>query len=934
MRGYSIILFCLVFITSKSLSGQCPNRDSVLKRIELLHNSTSINYNDQLKELLGYESRMKNCPQYIDSVYTFLLLNIGVTYYKLSDFVHAIQYTRQALNIIQENTRDGSMNKTILNKYYYYLSIYYDSLKMPSRKNEAIDSCISNELKINTDYHFASLVLQSNVRDLYNKGDYYLCVERATLGETLIHKFYRYDDSLNYIIFYVYYKANALRSLLKYSEAEQFLYSKQKQLSKSSDKDYTGIIYGLFGYLYESRGEYKKAIKYFQKAFYFDKQTTSKQISAAVLSEIGKIYFEKLNQDRLAIRYYYQALSHANKQTLANASVSDSFYIFGNIANVYARLKLFDSAYYFFQKAFDKIKPGMNEMKLVLDIENYVIANTVEVVIKLVLDKANTYLQQFNNDKNPVSLNNALSIYKSADHLLSKIKDEQTEIQSRLFWQMDVHSLYEHAVEVAYLQNNSNDAFYFFEKSRAVILNEQLNKQNGINNEDILNEAKIKKKILLLERERETMDVSSSQYIEVQKQLIIDKQALDRLEQIIIKRNPLFYKNSRDTAFITLQDFKKESLPDHEALLEIFSGDSSVYSLFITQKNIYFNKINKTNFDSTASSYISFLSNPVLLNSQYDNFIKTASHLYRLIFNNNPVPDGRIIISPDGKIFPFEALITQVNGGDPVYFLNSHAVSYTYSGGYLLTRFAADTSNKPVNFLGVAPVRYKSYKTLADLDGSAQSLRQIETNFSNSFSLVNNDASKGNFQQQYSNCSIIQLYTHSSDTSNRGEPVIYFADSALYLSDLIPENKPKTRLIVLSACETGNGVLFQGEGIFSFNRGFASLGIPSSITNLWSVDNKSTYQITELFYKYLSKGLPIDVALQKAKLEFIETGSRKYGMPYYWAAAVLTGKSDAIKYDKSFPAKDISMILILAGLTFFVLWKWGKRKKLNFVNKS
>jgi CHAT domain-containing protein len=139
---------------------------------------------------------------------------------------------------------------------------------------------------------------------------------------------------------------------------------------------------------------------------------------------------------------------------------------------------------------------------------------------------------------------------------------------------------------------------------------------------------------------------------------------------------------------------------------------------------------------------------------------------------------------------------------------------------------------------------------------------------------------------QYAHYKIVQLYTHASDSSIRGEPVIWFADSALYLSDLISEERPVTRLIVLSACQTGTGRLYQGEGVFSFNRGFAALGIPSAITNLWSVDSKSTYELTELFYKYLANGEPTDIALQKAKLDLIN--SNDYSLPFFWAAPILT----------------------------------------------
>jgi CHAT domain-containing protein len=66
--------------------------------------------------------------------------------------------------------------------------------------------------------------------------------------------------------------------------------------------------------------------------------------------------------------------------------------------------------------------------------------------------------------------------------------------------------------------------------------------------------------------------------------------------------------------------------------------------------------------------------------------------------------------------------------------------------------------------------------------------------------------------QQFPSYKIIQLYTHAADSSSQGEPVIYFSDSSLYLSELIPEGRTAAQLIVLSACETGNGNYIKVKG--------------------------------------------------------------------------------------------------------------------------
>ncbi|MEJ7589416.1 MAG: hypothetical protein WKI04_17825 [Ferruginibacter sp.] len=74
-----------------------------------------------------------------------------------------------------------------------------------------------------------------------------------------------------------------------------------------------------------------------------------------------------------------------------------------------------------------------------------------------------------------------------------------------------------------------------------------------------------------------------------------------------------------------------------------------------------------------------------------------------MIFKDGPVPEGRIIISPDGTYFPFEALVTKKEGKHIEYLLHKNAVSYTYSSRYLLNKFNESATPGSPDFLGIAP---------------------------------------------------------------------------------------------------------------------------------------------------------------------------------------------------------------------------------------
>lgn len=96
----------------------------------------------------------------------------------------------------------------------------------------------------------------------------------------------------------------------------------------------------------------------------------------------------------------------------------------------------------------------------------------------------------------------------------------------------------------------------------------------------------------------------------------------------------------------------------------------------------------------------------------------------------------------------------------------------------------------------------------------------------------------------------------------------------------------RSRLAVLSACETGVGQYYSGEGVFSLSRSLRQAGVETVIKTLWKVDDAKSYHLVNNFYKYLTQGYSPGESLAKAKAYF-----RKYHSddPYYWAAYVLEG---------------------------------------------
>jgi CHAT domain-containing protein len=98
-------------------------------------------------------------------------------------------------------------------------------------------------------------------------------------------------------------------------------------------------------------------------------------------------------------------------------------------------------------------------------------------------------------------------------------------------------------------------------------------------------------------------------------------------------------------------------------------------------------------------------------------------------------------------------------------------------------------------------------------------------------------------------------------------------------------NLEGTRLVVLSACETGLGKLVNGEGVYGLSRSFMVAGSQAVIMSLWKVDDQSTQLLMSTFYKIWLQTNQLESSFVQAQ----KAVKDKYPEPYYWGAFVLLG---------------------------------------------
>ena len=119
------------------------------------------------------------------------------------------------------------------------------------------------------------------------------------------------------------------------------------------------------------------------------------------------------------------------------------------------------------------------------------------------------------------------------------------------------------------------------------------------------------------------------------------------------------------------------------------------------------------------------------------------------------------------------------------------------------------------------------------------------------------------------------------------------------------------RLVVLCCCHTGKGKI-SSEGVVGLARAFLCVGARSVLATLWSIHDKATRGLMQIFYDEICKGTSVCEALRKAMNIFQKHGNEEFRSFKIWAPFTIYGE------DMSFSKDDIEEIKRKSGEANFL----------------
>ena len=904
---YPIIIFIFLFFPNIYSQHNSSVEYKTIIEHKLLSKDSKVFKIDSL--LNQYEVK-KEYEKLFDDIYSY-----AVWYYNAGNYEAAIDICSKGITVSKkfkkpDSNRLAGLKNTIGSSHLKMGN--YDSA-FNAYKN--IIETVKIDQRIARAYH-GMAECSKLIGDYYTANDYYeVAISKAQeLENKYFHIVFTIDQGDNY-----YQIANKKLKQKGVKSAKQIL-----KLSET-DTNYSKVFYpflkiltlqNIGGLQVEISDDlFKEAERHYSEALEIAKHIDNKDQIGAMYNALGYVSMKQNKPETLI--YLDNSLSYLNDTKKKSICYS-------NKAFYYANNNQFEKALYNAQKAIGLLakfdannnSPNIDALKE---------SPYKHELLTALIEKAEILIKKNKISRQNEDLTSALKLLNRSDELTEFIRLESDATESKLFWRTMTSRIYTNAVDICYKLNNDEQALYYIEKNKALLLLEDINQKKYLSSANIPNHT-IKKynqlKSTISEQTQSLYKSSDSTSDSLRLELVNTKNNLreftDSLQATTFSP---YFKITNSINIISLSQIKN-SLSDNETYINYILNDDLGYGIAITKKQNAFFKIDQLDtLKALSKRYNSFLVKPLNSKTEFEEFDTVAKQLYKLLFPDkvvNLIKDKTLIISPDYYLqnIPFEALKKEKSN---THLIEDHIISYIYSITFL-------EENKKLNrvndqqFLGFAPIDFNN--NLSNLSRTKNELEKINEVIGGQ-ALYNGFATSNSFRQQIRNYDIIHLATHANATDSI-RPWIAFQDKLLTLDELYL-TRNSAELVVLSACETGIGELKQGEGVMSLARGFFNTGANSVLSSLWNVNDKSSSEIMVDFYKNLKDGKTKSEALRISKLNYLKSHKLSELSPHYWASFVLIGDSNSIpsilNNSNSLFLIGISLALLFIGLIYFKLKK-------------
>lgn len=562
--------------------------------------------------------------------------------------------------------------------------------------------------------------------------------------------------------------------------------------------------------------------------------------------------------------------------------------------------------------------------------------------------KAQTFALLYKVNHTEHYLQASLDAYTAVLNLLGFIEKSYDTDDAKLFLKKKSEDVYEAALMIALQLHQIHpggkyleQAFMISEKNKASVMTANLRQKSiasvtGIDQSLLQTERNIKFAIARLDiKSEKALNNASIQKLTAEK--AVYEIQLSQLQKKM-EQNNHFFQLKYDDDFHSIAELQK-SITGSQVVFSFYFGKAALHVFAVTETTFQYAKI-----DSTASLHHETEEWIQLLRLAGDGrkFKNDAlgQHLYtHLVKPLQSIAPGKEewTIIPDGNLylFPFESL---PDGNTGKLLVETTTISYQFSTRFLMNAHTTDKSTDAVeNILSFAPFikqgagyQQAGYDFIGQLPASGEEIAALKGS-----SYTNSRATKTNFLQQAGRYPIIHLATHAiGDAQNAAASFIAFypekespAENCLYLEEIYGMNLDNCKLTIISACETGKGKVIDNEGVMSLGRAFAYAGCGATVNSLWKADDKATAFILEKFHVYLAKGDTKAKALQKAKLDYINSDAL-YTSPAYWSNLVLTGDIHPV-YKKTHSAEWVIAIVTAFIITAAFVLPGKKEKKVD-----